>query len=263
MSTTNNNARKTVLITGATRGLGWEFVGIFAARGFDLFLTGRDEDRLQKLKKEHGGATGVTTAVADLSAPDGVAAVLAAVKRSGAAIDILVNNAGIGDRHAFAESDLEKQRAMIQVNVASLVSLTHGLFRGCRSGDSGAFSMWPPPPDFSPVPSCRSTMRARLSSSPSPMPSPPSFAPRESVFPFSVLGPHERSSTRPRARAKSRLVRSGVMEPRRVAEAGVRGLLAGKRMIVPGVSNRLMAASSRFAPRGMAARLAGRFNSDA
>ena len=124
-----NGSRKTALITGATRGLGWEFAEILAARGYDLVLTGRDEAQLLDFKRKHEKQA-VTTVVADLSVPGGAAAVLAAVKKSGATIEVLVNNAGFGDRQAFAESDLAKQEAMVQVNVASLVSLTHGLLPG-------------------------------------------------------------------------------------------------------------------------------------
>jgi short-subunit dehydrogenase len=87
---------------------------------------------------------------------------------------------------------------------------------------------------------------------------------RKSGVSVSVLCPGATRTdfSRTAGTSDSRLNKSGMMEPRRVAEAGVRGLLAGKRMIVPGLANKLVAVGSRFVPRGMAARTAGALNSD-
>ena len=146
-----------------SREAGWEFAEISAARGFSLFLTGRDESRLQLFKKEHEEAVTITTAVADLSAPNGVEEVLDAIKRGGASIDILVNYAGLGDRRAFVEAELDKQRAMIPVNITALVSLTHGLLPAMVGRRAGRILNVASTAGFFPVPLCRSTTRARHS----------------------------------------------------------------------------------------------------
>lgn len=253
---------RTVLITGATRGIGWEFAEIFAARGYNLFLTGRDEARLRQFAREHGSGVGITTTVADLSVPNGVDAVFDALRRSSVTVDILINNAGLGDRRAFAESDLEKQRAMLQVNIASLVSLTHGLLPGMVSRKSGRILNLASTAGFVPGPymAIYYASKAFVISF--------SYALagelRGSGVSVSVLCPGATRTDfdRVAGTSGSRLVSTGMMEARPVAEAGVRGMLAGKRMIVPGFSNKIMASIARFAPRAIAAGFAGALNSD-
>jgi hypothetical protein len=91
-----DQARQTVLVTGATRGIGWEIADLFAARGYNLVVTGRDEDKLQQFKAKHAGSIVVQTAVADLSTPQGVPAVFDASERAGVSVDILINLRGSG-----------------------------------------------------------------------------------------------------------------------------------------------------------------------
>ncbi len=256
-----NISGKTVLITGATRGLGWEFARIFAEMGCRLFLTGRDEARLQQFQKEHG-ATSVTTAAADLSVSGGAAALLEAVKKSGAAVDMLVNNAGFGDRAAFIDTDMKKHRAMLEVNIASLVGLTHGLLPGMVSRKYGRILNVASTAGFvaGPFMSIYYASKAFVISFSYAL----AFELRNTGVSVSVLCPGATRTDfdKTAGTSRARLVRS-VMEAQPVAEAGVRGLLAGRRMIVPGFPNRMAAAASRFAPRGMAARLAASLNSDA
>jgi short-subunit dehydrogenase len=257
-----NGSGKTALITGATRGIGWEFAEILAARGFNLFLTGRDEGKLLQFRQKHDKSISITSVVADLSVPGGVARVLAAIKESGATIDVLVNNAGLGDRRAFAESSLEKQQAMIQVNIAALVSLTHGLLPGMVSRRSGRILNVASTAGFVPGPSMATyyATKAFVISFSYAI----AFELHGSGVSVSVLcpGATQTDFDKTAGTSKSRLVRSGMMTPNLVAEAGVRGLLSGKRMIVPGFRNKLAASSSRIAPRGMAARLTSSLNSD-
>ena len=217
---------KTVLITGATRGIGWEFAALFAARGYNLFLTGRDESRLQQFRKEHGSGLGITTLAADLSAPGGVVAVLDGARKSRAPIDILVNNAGLGDRHAFADSDLEKQRAMLQVNISSLVSLTHGLLPDMVARKTGRILNVASTAAFLPGPymSIYYASKAFVLSFSHAL----SVELRGSGVSVSVLCPGATKTDfeKTAGTGGSRLVRSGTMEARAVAEAGVRGRFA-------------------------------------
>ncbi|MGA2478059.1 MAG: SDR family oxidoreductase [Spirochaetia bacterium] len=254
---------KTVLITGATRGIGWEFAKLFAARGYNLFLTGRDESKLLQFRKEHGSDLGITTLAADLSAPSGVVAVLDAVRKSRAPIDILVNNAGLGDRHAFADSDLEKQRAMLQVNISSLVGLTHGLLPDMVARKTGRILNVASTAAFLPGPymSIYYASKAFVLSFSHAL----SVELRGSGVSVSVLCPGATKTDfeKTAGTGGSRLVRSGTMEARAVAEAGVRGLLAGRRTIVPGFGNKVVAIAPHLAPRSFLARMAGIFNSDA
>jgi len=116
----------TALITGASSGLGTEFATRFAARGANVVLVARREDRLRDLAERLERAHGVTaTAIAlDLSRPDAAAELRRELEVRGIVIQSLVNNAGFGMRGAFAESDAARTAQMVQLNVAALVGIS-------------------------------------------------------------------------------------------------------------------------------------------
>jgi short-subunit dehydrogenase len=119
--------RRTALITGASAGIGEAFAGEFAARGFDLVLVARREDRLRavasRLEERHGiRAHAIPVDLADPGAP---AALWRSIEERGLTIDALVNNAGYGIPGAFIASDWPRQAALLQVMVVAPAELTH------------------------------------------------------------------------------------------------------------------------------------------
>ena len=130
----------TALITGASSGIGAAFADSLAARGADLVLVARRADRLAELAAELGERHGITaTPIAmDLARADAASDLLAELGRRGIAVDTLVNNAGFGMRGDFLEADPERIGAMIQLNVATLVALTHGLLPRLVESGRGA-----------------------------------------------------------------------------------------------------------------------------
>ncbi len=120
---------RTVLITGASSGLGRELARVFAAHGHDLILTARSEERLRDLREELQCRFGCRATVipADLQESHAAVWLAEAIKARGLQVDILVNNAGFGDYGLFAEGDRNKQEAMIRVNVLALTTLTRAL----------------------------------------------------------------------------------------------------------------------------------------
>jgi len=120
---------ETVLITGASSGIGLELARCFAADKSCLVLVARNTGALQSLADElrckHGIQTTVLTA--DLSRPETPARVFNELQQAGITVDVLVNNAGFGAHGPFAGLPLRRQLEMIQVNVAALTELT-GLF---------------------------------------------------------------------------------------------------------------------------------------
>lgn len=117
----------TALITGASSGIGAEFARAFARRQTDLVLVARREDRLVELATQLREQAGIQTQVIpqDLTAPDAGEKLQAAITAAGRSIDILINNAGFGDYGEFGQSDPSKQLQMLDLNVRSLVELTH------------------------------------------------------------------------------------------------------------------------------------------
>ncbi|SNT05501.1 SDR family NAD(P)-dependent oxidoreductase [Rhodococcoides kyotonense] len=116
----------TVLITGASAGLGTEFAHRFAARGADLVLVARRVDRLEdvaaQIRSKHDVA--VTVLPADLAKPGAGARLKQQLDDRGITVSSLVNNAGFGSHGAFVGADADRAAREIQLNVGSLVELS-------------------------------------------------------------------------------------------------------------------------------------------
>ena len=120
----------TILITGASAGIGRELARQLARRAGTLILVARRADRLEELRaelqKKKPGLT-VHLEPCDLSEPVAIEAMLASVANNVGAVDILINNAGVGDQALYDRADWTRIHRMIQVNVVALALLTHHL----------------------------------------------------------------------------------------------------------------------------------------
>jgi|SRR5882757_1629102 len=108
---------KTALVTGASSGIGAAFARELAARGSDLVLVARREQRLTELADELKAAYGVRAQVVsvDLSQEHAAAAVSSATENLGVHVDILVNCAGFGTYGRYETIDPAKDHALVQV----------------------------------------------------------------------------------------------------------------------------------------------------
>ncbi len=115
------------LITGASSGLGAEFAKQLAGQGCNVILVARSEDKLNRLAESlrQQCKVQVTIITADLSSAEAVDRLMAEVKGSRMKIDLLVNNAGLGLFENFLDTPLARQMEQVDVNVRSLVTLTH------------------------------------------------------------------------------------------------------------------------------------------
>jgi uncharacterized protein len=117
---------ETALVTGASSGLGAEFARQLAARGHDLVLVARREERLRELAAElptKAEVIGCDLATDAESLPGKVEAL-------GAEIDLLVNNAGFGARGRFLETSPDRDVEMLRVNCEAVLILTHAFLPG-------------------------------------------------------------------------------------------------------------------------------------
>ncbi|MFE3760918.1 SDR family NAD(P)-dependent oxidoreductase [Streptomyces sp. NPDC059104] len=130
----------TVLITGASAGLGAAFARGFAAKGCDLVLVARDEARLESvaddLRHEFGAACEVLPA--DLLDPEQCATVAARLADPARPVDMLVNNAGFGLPAPFPYNPVEDEERMLDLLVKVPLRLTHALLPGLRERRRGA-----------------------------------------------------------------------------------------------------------------------------
>ncbi|MET3811040.1 SDR family oxidoreductase [Arthrobacter sp. UYEF3] len=121
---------QTVIVTGASSGLGAEFARQLAARGSSLVLIARREDRLVALAKELTAKHGVkvTTIARELDRPDAGRTLRAELESRGIFATGLVNNAGFGTHNPFGEEDPERLQQLITLNIGALVDLSHAYF---------------------------------------------------------------------------------------------------------------------------------------
>ena len=121
---TSTQSQGTALVTGASSGIGAIYAERLAARGFDLLLVARDEQRLEtaasKLRAEHG--VQVEVFKADLTQKDDVLKIEQRL-RSDSSISLLLNNAGIAADGLLANADLDQMERLIQLNVTTVTHL--------------------------------------------------------------------------------------------------------------------------------------------
>ena len=115
------------LITGASVGIGREFARYHASKGGDLIISARRKKELDALKKELESKYNIKVYVvaADLGKVETAEKLYKYAKSKKLKIDILINNAGFGGHGIHTERDLNAEMAMIDLNVKSLVALTH------------------------------------------------------------------------------------------------------------------------------------------
>lgn len=118
--------KETVLLTGATSGIGLELAKQLAANHYNLILVGRNEEKLTSLKSTllQTNDIAVDTFLADLSNVDEAKKLFSKIENAGLEIDILINNAGVGMYGTFSQTDLEQELSMIGLNVSTLVTMT-------------------------------------------------------------------------------------------------------------------------------------------
>jgi short-subunit dehydrogenase len=130
----------TVLITGASSGIGAIYAQRFARRGHDLVLVARDKARLEALAVRLRADSGVAVEVlqADLTQPADLAAVETRL-RDDAQIGILINNAGIAQSGGIVQQNAESIDRLIALNITALTRLAAAV--APRFAQSGAGSI--------------------------------------------------------------------------------------------------------------------------
>ena len=201
---------------------------------------------------------------ADLADPGAPPSIAAWLRDQGIQVDGLVNNAGFGVYGPFASNDLDAELRMIQVNLVALVHLTKRLMGGMLERRRGWIMNVASTAAFQPGP-----LMAVY------------YASKSFVLSFSEAlacelegsgvtvtalcpGPTETGFQIGADMKASRLVRSRLMmDSASVARAGYEGLMRGRTLVIPGLTNRLMADSVRFMPRRTVTRFVRRFMSPA
>lgn len=249
---------KTALITGASEGIGYELVKLFAKDSYDCVLVARNKEKMDQLAAEVEKSFGIKTRVIakDLSLPESAQEIYDELNAAGVAIDALINNAGLGLCGDFANSDMAMNMHLIQVNMLSLTRLTWLFLPGMikrKSGkilNVGSIASYVPSPSFALYNASKAYVLFF------------SEALREELQGTGVsvtcLCPGATDTQwQSRAGAKGlRLNKVHIVGPQPVAKAGYEGMMKGKRVVIPGVDNKITVLSSKFAPRVLSLKVA-------
>lgn len=244
--------RPVTVITGASAGIGAALAHVFARNGHELALVARREDRLRALADEIAatGAAKPLVIVADLHRADSVGKIGAALEALGAEPQYVVNNAGFGLVGAAEKLDRAEQLAMIDLNIRALTELSLAFVDSLASHHGGLLNVGSMA-GFLPGPGMTvyyATKAYVLSFSEAlhsefkrrgvrvtvlcPGPVPTEFAARAGIG--EGLAPGILTQT-----------------PESVAEQGYRGLMQGRRVVVPGLVNKLVAILIGVVPRAL------------
>ena len=130
--------KQTVLITGASSGIGMETAFKYASEGYDLILVARRKERLENIKERITELYDSTVSVIakDLSTLESADELYAEIKSIGLKTDILINNAGFGIKGPFIEIDKNREEQMLLLNMVSLTKLCR-LFAYDMKGSGG------------------------------------------------------------------------------------------------------------------------------
>ncbi|MCU6499595.1 SDR family oxidoreductase [Rugamonas sp. A1-17] len=135
-----NYRNTTIMVTGASSGIGLAYAHALAARGANLILVARSEDKLNNLAREleHRHAIRAVALAADLTETGAANDVLAKASALGLTPDILINNAGFATHGHFEKLPLERQLDEIALNCRAVVELSHAALPAMLAKGEGA-----------------------------------------------------------------------------------------------------------------------------
>jgi short-subunit dehydrogenase len=255
----NGTRNRTALVTGGSGGIGFEIARVLAQKGFDLVLVSRKRDALEAAAGQLEGKYGAKAHVfaADLRLPDAPQAIFDFLYNENIPIEVLVNNAGFGLGGEFADTSLERELEMIQVNISALTHLTKLFLPPMIKAKSGRVLNVASTAAFQPGPLMAvyyATKAYVLSFS-------QALAEelRNSGVTVTALcpGPTDTDFAATADVGSSKLFSAfGIANAEDVAEFGVSAMMHGRRVAIPGIKNKIVAQSSRFAPRAVSAKIA-------
>jgi short-subunit dehydrogenase len=248
---------RTVLITGASSGIGLEFAKLFASDHDNLILVARRVYKLKKLAEELSSKYSISVNIIskDLSIPSAPIEIFKELQEKSIHIDILINNAGTQVYGKFHQTDPEQELRLLQVNLIAVTQLTKQAVASMMKRGSGKILNIGSTGSFASAP-----LNAIY------------CATKSYVLHFSegIAGDLEGTgitvtalcpgATRSEFAEKAnilhtRMFRFMVMDAGRVAKVGYQALLKGKKVAVPGFYNKLLVSSIRFTPRWLVLKL--------
>lgn len=248
--------RKATIVTGASEGIGAELARVFAGKGHEVVLVARRRDRLAALAEEiaaSGASFRPLVVELDLTSEGALDRLEEELASAGLSPEILVNNAGFGLIGRAADLDPAEQLAMIDLNIRALTALTLRFLQPIVAARGGILNVasvasFMPGPGFSIYYATKAYVRSF------------SEALAEELRPAGVRvtalcpGP-VRTGFQSRAgfefTGEMRAMTPALLPADEVARQGYEALLQGRRVVVPGLVNKILVFVSRAAPRAI------------
>ena len=249
MSLARPSAGSTVVITGASSGIGQEIARGLARRGYSLTLIARRRDRLDALADELRSGRSISVDVMTLDLTDAAGRASAVERLGSGRVAGLVNSAGFGTNGPFQDLPADRERDQVLLNVLALTELTHAALPSMIGRGSGAVLNLGSIAGFQPLPGAAvySASKAYVQTF--------SEAVHEGLHGTGVscttLCPGPVPTEWWEVAGENPPGGLAQVSAADVAEAGIEGMLAGKRVVVPGLMPKLTGLGGRFTPRAL------------
>jgi len=258
MTDTAQDLRPFAVVTGGSNGIGFELGRQFAEHGYDLVIAAEDEPHLQEAAQalRQAGDGKVEICAVDLSTQQGVEKLYQDLQGLGRPVDVLCVNAGVGLGGAFVETDLEREIAMINLNITGAVHLTKLVLKDMVACDRGkilftsSIAATMPDPFEAVYGGTKVFLRWFGEALRNEL--------KDTGVDVTVLMPSV-TATNFFARAEMLDTKAGAMkskdDPAVVAKAAFEGLMEDRDKVVPTAKNKMMAASAEMMPDTAAAQV--------
>jgi hypothetical protein len=260
----NTSKNNVALVTGASDGIGAEFVKILAGRGYDLILVARREEKLNELAIRLNDEFGVkcTVMAADLSDPNAAQNLFQRIQDRGLKVNFLINNAGLLHNGFFTKLSLEAQEKMIQVNVLALTALTH-LYAVNMSSNGGGHILnvaslagWMAIPNQNVYAASKAYVVSFSQALSNEMIAANSGVQVTALCPGYTA---TKMMDNPDQGATLRIPSGMMMSAKDVAEIGIKACFAGKDIVVPGLANKFTTIITRLFSKSLITKFFGSF----
>lgn len=241
---------KTALITGTTSGIGKAFAEKFASMGNNIVLVSRNEEKLKKQKNDMQDQYHVSVKyiACDLTQTNAVNLIIKAIDSWQISVDFLINNAGFNECGLFTNTDMEQEMKMIDLHIRFITQLTKYILPMMKKNGYGHIVNVGSTGSFIPSPSdaVYSATKAYIMSFSNAL----YGECKKTGIRITLLCP---GATETEFATKANiqntmLFKYAVMKPEKVVEIAYPKVMKGKRLVIPGLYNKLLVIFSKILP---------------